>query len=257
MNHSHRSPKGNRQMRRRAQSSGQCRGQDQRQYLRAGVSPAGPAPRARTSHWRDRASSLSPDLEDSAPGRRVRGARTGRHQTPGATARRQDDPGTPKPRLPRRARTFSIGYSSMSGVMIFDPGSRSSARRCRFPDDQEILPKGILKSVSMILTRHGIFAALILALPAALSASPSKRPAAPASRLAPSTSPARSARSSPTAVSAAMGPTPRKRKAKLRLDTARGRCSRSWPPGWAIVKPGDPVEERADSPHHHRRRSRT
>ncbi len=61
-----------------AESGRQCRRQDERQYLRAGLSPTGAAARPRTNDRRDCASSLSSDLEDSAPGRLVRGTRTGR-----------------------------------------------------------------------------------------------------------------------------------------------------------------------------------
>ena len=46
------------------------------------------------------------------------------------------------------------------------------------------------------------------------------------------------------------GPDASRRKAELRLDLREG-AFKKLPAGWAIVKPGDPGEERARSPHHH------
>jgi len=91
VNYSHRSPHGNRQMRRvlnqAANAAVKTKGSIFEMVYRRLV-PSGP----RAGDWRDRASSLSTDLEDSEPGRIVRGTRPGRHQTPRATASRQDDP---------------------------------------------------------------------------------------------------------------------------------------------------------------------
>ena len=62
------------------QSGGECRREGQGHHLRPRVSPARPAPRARTSHWCHRPPALSSHLEDSSPRDAIRGTRAGRQR---------------------------------------------------------------------------------------------------------------------------------------------------------------------------------
>ena len=57
----------------RLESGGQRRGEGEGHHLRDRVSPARPTPRPRPSHRCDHPPALSPNLEDSSPGRAVRG----------------------------------------------------------------------------------------------------------------------------------------------------------------------------------------
>src|SRR5216684_5265424 len=102
------------------QSSGECRSQNQRKHLRAGVSPLGPAPRTQSSHRSHCPSTVPTDLADPAPRSPLRRTRPSGHQTIEATAHLEDDPATPKPRVSDRT-TESSTKPSIS-AMIFDPG---------------------------------------------------------------------------------------------------------------------------------------
>jgi transposase len=62
----------------RPESGGQRRGEGEGHHLRDRVSPAHAAPWPRPSHRCDHPQTLSPHLEDSSPGRAVRGTRAGR-----------------------------------------------------------------------------------------------------------------------------------------------------------------------------------
>jgi hypothetical protein len=99
VNCSHRCPKGNRQMRRvlnqAANAAVKAKGSIFAIVYRRLVWRLG----ARASHRGDRPPPLSSDLEDSAPGRAVRGARAGRRRRGEEGASAQDDPRTPESRL--------------------------------------------------------------------------------------------------------------------------------------------------------------
>ncbi len=114
VNYSHRSPKGNRQMRRLLNQAANAAVKAKGSSSSSSIDVWSHA-WARPSHWRHRPSAVSTDLEDTAPVRPVRGARPGRQQTAETSARGEDDPRTPQSRLPCGARAFSIRQSSMSG----------------------------------------------------------------------------------------------------------------------------------------------
>jgi transposase len=120
VNYSHRSPNGNRQMRRVLNQAANAAVKTKGSIFELVYRRLVPRPRARPGDRRDRQSTLPAHLEDSAPEHFVRGTWSGRHQTPGSTARGQDDPRTPKPGLSCRARILSIEQSSMS-VRVFRP----------------------------------------------------------------------------------------------------------------------------------------
>jgi hypothetical protein len=67
--------------------------------LAADGPPARPAPRPRPSHRGDHPPTLSPHLEDSSPGRAVRGTWAGRQRRGEEGASAQDDSRTAKSRL--------------------------------------------------------------------------------------------------------------------------------------------------------------
>ena len=115
VNRSHRSPKGNRQMRRilnqAANAAVKHKGSIfeilyRRYVLRMGHNQTigGDCPPA-----------LSPDLEDSPPRSSLRGTRPGGQQELEAGAHRQNDPATPKPRLPRSNCLFLNRLSQREG----------------------------------------------------------------------------------------------------------------------------------------------
>ena len=91
----------------RSQSGGQRRSQGQRKHLRDCLSPLGPAPGTQSNHRGDCPSTVSADLDDSAPGSPLRRTRPGRHQTIEAKAHCKNDPATPKPRLSDRTTESS------------------------------------------------------------------------------------------------------------------------------------------------------
>jgi hypothetical protein len=92
------------------------------------MTPPGVSPTTALHHWY-RASdtiklsgdclfSLPVDLEDSAPGSPLRGARPRSKQEVDTKPHNEDDPATPKSRLPGRTSDFSNRQSSV----IFEPG---------------------------------------------------------------------------------------------------------------------------------------
>ena len=120
INYSHRSPKGNRHMR-RTQSSGKCRSQDQREHLRDRVSSLGPPPGTQSSDRSDCPSTVSADLADSASRSPLRRTRPSGQQTIKATTHLADDSATPRPRLSDRTAEPSTKQST--SAVIFDPGA--------------------------------------------------------------------------------------------------------------------------------------
>jgi transposase len=102
------------------QSSRQLRGQNQRKPLRDCLSPLGPAPRAQSKHWGHFPSTVSTDLAHPAPGSSLRRTGTSGHQRIEAKAHLEDDPATPKARLPDRIAAPSTQPST--SAVIFDPG---------------------------------------------------------------------------------------------------------------------------------------
>ena len=93
---------------------GACPGHDE------SAPAAGRPPRTRASDRGHCPSALSPRVEDPARRHHVRGTWAGRQQTPSATARREDDPGTPESRLSRRTGTSSRDRLSMI-ARVFRP----------------------------------------------------------------------------------------------------------------------------------------
>lgn len=113
INHSHRAPNGNRQMRRllnqAAHAAVKAKGSIFQLVYRRLVART----RTRPGDRGDRSPALPPCLEDPPRRGQVRRTRTGGHQTPRAASRREDDPGTPESRLSRRTRATSRERSSM------------------------------------------------------------------------------------------------------------------------------------------------
>ena len=75
VNYSHRSPKGNRNMRRVLNQAANAAAKGQRKYLRGCVSPSGAALGTQSNYRRDCSSAVSADLVDPAPGSPSRGTR--------------------------------------------------------------------------------------------------------------------------------------------------------------------------------------
>jgi transposase len=101
VSHSHRSPKGNRQMRRLLNQAANAAVK-----YKGGIfeilyplSPVCAAPRAQANHRSNCSPALPLDLEDSVPGSSLRGTRPSRTQEVPAISGGQNDPGAPKPRL--------------------------------------------------------------------------------------------------------------------------------------------------------------
>jgi hypothetical protein len=102
VNYNHRSPKGNRHMRRLLNQAAKRRSQIQRKYLRDCLSPFGPAPGTQSSHRCHCPSTVSADLVDIAQRSPLRRTGPSGHQTIEATTYLEDASATPKPRLPDR-----------------------------------------------------------------------------------------------------------------------------------------------------------
>ena len=113
INHSHRAPHGNRQMRRLLNQAANAAVKAKGSIFRARVSALGRPAWTRPSDRGDCPSPLPPGVEDPPRRRHVRGTRPGRHQTSCATPRCEDDPGTPQPRLSRRTSAISRERSGM------------------------------------------------------------------------------------------------------------------------------------------------
>jgi hypothetical protein len=92
----------------RPESGGKRYGEGEGHHLRDRVSPARAAPWSRPNHRCDHPPTLSPHLEDSSPGRAVRGTRAGGQRRGKEGPSAQDDPRTAKPRLSRRTAPGSI-----------------------------------------------------------------------------------------------------------------------------------------------------
>ena len=118
VSHSHRSPKGNRHMRRLLYVAANAAAEDQRESVPAGLSTAGHAPRARASHRGDCASAVPADLEDPARRCAVRRTRSRGEPRAHAATGGEDDPGTAKPWLSGRPDTLSAGQSIMSRSVV-------------------------------------------------------------------------------------------------------------------------------------------
>ena len=99
---------------------GQRRCQEQRKYLRARVSPLGPAPGTQSSHRGDRPSTMSAHLVDPASRSPLRRTGTSGHQTIKTSTHCENDSAAPKPWLPDRITKSSTPQFTTSGV-IFDP----------------------------------------------------------------------------------------------------------------------------------------
>jgi hypothetical protein len=119
VNYSHRSPKGNRNMRRilnqTANAAARTKGSIFEIVYRRSVPHLGHKP----SHRCNCSSTASPDLADLAPGSTARRTRPSRHQAIKATAHCENDPAAQKPRLSDRTTQSSTQPST--NAVIFDP----------------------------------------------------------------------------------------------------------------------------------------
>ena len=118
VNYSHRSPKGNRPMRRLLNSGCERRSQGQRKHLRNRVSPFRPAPGTQSSDRGHCPSTVSADLADPAPGSPLRRTRPSRHQAVKAKAHYENDPATPGSGLSDQSTESSTQRST--SALIFD-----------------------------------------------------------------------------------------------------------------------------------------
>src|SRR5262245_20721885 len=78
------------------------------EHLSGALSPVRAAPWAQPNGQHHRPPTVPINLEDSAPGRAVRGTRPGHERTIQATPSEENDPGAPKPWVPHRIRQCSI-----------------------------------------------------------------------------------------------------------------------------------------------------
>jgi Transposase IS116/IS110/IS902 family len=125
---SHRSPKGNRQMRRILKSMRQRCGQDERKHLRDRVSSPRTMPGTQSDHWGNYQSHLSADLDNLAPRGLLRGTRPGRLRKGAANTHCENDPAAPKPRLPHGTVDCSSHPRMRPRVVgggVFDPARNS------------------------------------------------------------------------------------------------------------------------------------
>jgi transposase len=118
VNYSHRSPKGNRHMRRLLNQAANAAARTKGSVFDR-VSPLGPAPGTQPSHRGHCPSTVPADLVDPAPGSSLRRTGPSRYQTIQAKAHRENDPATPKPRLSDRNAESSTQPST--SAVIFEP----------------------------------------------------------------------------------------------------------------------------------------
>jgi hypothetical protein len=103
----------------RPQSGRQCRGEGQGNNLRCRIPSARPSPRSCPGNRRHHPPVVSIDLEDPARARALRRTGAGRQRGSQEGPRAKDDPGTPRPRLPRRARgTIFDGLSDFRPWLV-------------------------------------------------------------------------------------------------------------------------------------------
>jgi len=119
VNYSHRSPKGNRHMRRLLNQAANAAARTKGSIFEIVYRRAVPAPGTQSSHWTIAQSTVSADLVDPAPGSSLRRTGPSGHQTIEATPHFEDASATPKPRLSDRT-TESSTQPSTSAV-IFRP----------------------------------------------------------------------------------------------------------------------------------------
>src|SRR5215472_48568 len=131
-----------------SQSGCQRRRQGQRKYLRDCVSPSSTAPGTQSNDRGDCPSAVSSHLEDFAPGNPLRGTGPVGERKVEASARCENDSGTPKPWLP--GRIIESCQSRLSG-MIFDPALRRSL--CSRQSTWISLSTFILKYDDLLLLR--------------------------------------------------------------------------------------------------------
>ena len=120
VNYSHRSPKGNRHMRRVLNQTANAAVRTKGSIFEIVYRRTVPRLGHQQSHRGDCPSTVSVDLVDPAPGSPLRRTRPSRHQTIEAKAHCENDPATPKPRLSDRSTESSILQPSTRAV-IFDP----------------------------------------------------------------------------------------------------------------------------------------
>ena len=118
---SHRSPKGNRHMRRILNQCANAAVKHIRKHLRDNVSPFGVAPGTQPNHRGDRPWALSADLADSAQGSSIRRTGSGGERKIEEKTHYEDDPGTPTPRLTSGTGNFSTGQSGIGIARDFRP----------------------------------------------------------------------------------------------------------------------------------------
>jgi hypothetical protein len=99
-----------------SQSMRQRCGQDERKHLRDRVSPPRTTPWTQSDHWGHCPSALSPDLDNLAPRGPLRGRWPGRMRKAETNTHCENDPPTPKPRLPRRIADCSTQPSMRPGA---------------------------------------------------------------------------------------------------------------------------------------------
>src|SRR5437879_5661428 len=92
------------------------RSADERKHLRDRVSPPRTTPGTQSDHWGNCPSALSPDLDNLAPRGPLRGTWLGRMRKAETNTHCENDPPTPKSRLPRRTADCSTQPSMRPGA---------------------------------------------------------------------------------------------------------------------------------------------
>ena len=119
VNYSHRSPKGNRHMRRLLNQAANAAARTKGSIFEIVYRRSVPRLGQESSHRGDCPSAMSADLVDLAPGSPLRRTRPSRHQTIETTPHDENDPATPQPRLSDRSAESSTQPST--SAVIFDP----------------------------------------------------------------------------------------------------------------------------------------